>query len=165
VPRGFVLSQEPVPGTSVRGRRRISVVVSLGEEFSSVPELFGESQRSAEQLLRSAGLRIGPVTRAPSEDVGVGMVAGSDPGPESVLPRDAMVSLLISTGAGEQSFVMPDLIGRELGAIRRQLESLGFDVTAPGLSAGTIVAQRPAPGARITRATEILLQPSRRLIQ
>jgi len=165
VPRGFVLSQDPVPGTSVRGRRRVAVVVSLGEEFSSVPELFGESQRSAEQLLRSAGLRVGPVTRAPSEDVGVGMVAGSDPGPESVLPRDATVSLLISSGAGEQSFVMPELLGREVRAIRRQLESLGFRVLTPGSSAGTVVSQRPAPGARITRATEIVLQPSGRLIR
>jgi len=165
VPRGFVLSQDPGPGTSVRGRRRISVVVSLGEEFSSVPELFGESQRSAEQLLRSAGLRVGPVTRAPSEEVGVGMVAGSDPGPESVLPRDAVVSLLISSGAGEHSFVMPDLLGREPGAIRRQLESFGFRVLMPGSSAGTIVSQRPAPGARITRSTEIVLQPSGRLIR
>ena len=46
VPRGFILSQDPGPGTPVRGRKRISVIVSLGEEFSSVPELFGESQRS-----------------------------------------------------------------------------------------------------------------------
>lgn len=39
VPRGFVLSQDPAPGTAVRGRKRVSVVVSLGEEFSSVPEV------------------------------------------------------------------------------------------------------------------------------
>ena len=52
VPRGFILSQDPSAGTAVPGRKRVSVVVSLGEEFSSVPELFGESQRSAEGLLQ-----------------------------------------------------------------------------------------------------------------
>src|SRR5262245_16136124 len=31
-PRGFVLSQEPGAGTGVRGKKRISVVVGLGEE-------------------------------------------------------------------------------------------------------------------------------------
>ena len=50
-PRGFILSQDPPQGTPVRGHTRVSVTVSLGEEFSSVPELFGESRRSA-QLLR-----------------------------------------------------------------------------------------------------------------
>jgi serine/threonine-protein kinase len=165
VPRGFVLSQDPSPGTAVRGGRRVSVVVSLGEEFSSVPELFGESQRSAEQLLRSAGLRVGVITRAPSDDVGDGLVAGSDPGPEAVLPRDATVSLLISTGASEETFVMPDLMGREIGGVRRQLEAHGLKVTPAGSSVGTIVSQSPPPGSRITRMTPITLQATGRIIR
>jgi serine/threonine-protein kinase len=109
----------------------VSVVVILGEEFSSVPELSGESQRSAEQLIRGAGLRLGAIARAPSEDVGEGLVVGSDPGPESVLPQGSSVSLLISTGAGEESFVMPDLLGHEIAGVRRQLEGLGFRVLTP----------------------------------
>jgi serine/threonine-protein kinase len=167
VPRGFVLSQDPAPGTAVRGRRRVSVVVSLGEEFSSVPELFAESQRSAEQLLRSAGLRLGAITRAPSAEVGEGLVAGSDPPPESVLPQGSSVSLLISSGSGDRSFVMPELVGREVGGVRRQLEALGFRVLVPsgGPAVGTIVAQRPPAGSRITLATEIVLQASGRVIR
>ena len=167
VPRGFVLSQDPAPGTSVRGRRRVSVVVSLGEEFSSVPELFGESQRTAEHLVRSAGLQLGAITRAPSDQVGEGQVVGSDPGPESVLPQGSIVSLLVSTGAGEESYVMPDLHGREISGVRRQLEGLGFRVLAgPGERAiGTIVAQRPEAGSRIARTDPITLQASGRMIR
>ena len=165
VPRGFILSQDPTAGTPVRGRKRISVVLSLGEEFSSVPELFGESQRSAEQLLRSAGLRLGAITRAPSEDVGEGLVAGSDPGPESVLPQGGSVNLLLSSGSGEESEVMPDLLGREVGSVRRQLEALGFRVKAQGGSSGIVVGQRPPAGSRITRATEIDLQATGRMIR
>ena len=166
VPRGFVLSQDPAPGTSVRGRRRVSVVVSLGEEYSSVPEVFGESQRTAEQLVRSAGLQLGAITRAPSDQVGEGLIVGSDPGPETVLPQGSIVSLLVSTGAGEVSYVMPELLGREIAGVRRQLEALGFKVaTPPGSgSLGTIVAQRPAAGSRITRADAISLQASGRMI-
>jgi len=41
VPRGLVLQQDPAPQTVVRAGRRVSVVLSLGEEFSSVPRLFG----------------------------------------------------------------------------------------------------------------------------
>jgi beta-lactam-binding protein with PASTA domain len=99
--------------------------------------------------------------------VGEGLVVGSDPSPESVLPHGSPVNLLVSSGAGEESFVMPELVGREIGGVRRQLESLGFRVAAPPgtPSIGTVVAQRPVAGSRITRATEILLQATGRLIR
>ena len=167
VPRGFVLSQDPPSETPFRGVRRVSVVVSLGEEFSSVPELFGESVRTAAGLLSRAGLRLGTTTHAPSEDVGQGLIAATDPPAESVLPRDAAIGLLISNGGTEESFVMPDLLGKEIGGVRRQLESYGFRVFTPPAapSIGTIVYQDPAPGLRITRQTQILVQATGRLIR
>jgi eukaryotic-like serine/threonine-protein kinase len=166
VARGCVVDQDPAAGSRVRGSRRVSVVVSLGEEFSSVPALFGETQRSAEALLKSAGLRVGFVSRAPSDVVGEGLVAGSDPGPESVLPRDTPVHLLVSMGTSEESYVMPDLNGREIGGVRRQLEALGYKVVTPagGGAMGTIISQDPPPGSRITRATVIVLQATGRVI-
>jgi serine/threonine-protein kinase len=167
VPRGFVLGQDPSPGSTVRGHKRISVIVSLGEEFSSVPELSSESQRSAEQLLKSSGLRLGAIAHAPSENVGEGLVVTSDPGAESVLPQGSPVSILVSDGAGESAFVMPDLAGREIGSVRRQLESLGFRVGVPPGTPpiGAIVAQRPAAGSRIRFADPIDLQASGRMIR
>ncbi len=167
VPRGFVLSQDPEGGIGVRGRKRISVVVSLGEEFSSVPELFGESVRNARLLIERAGLRAGTIIHASSEEAGEGLVAGSDPGAETVLPRDTPVHLLVSTGPGQESFVMPDLLGREIAGVRRQLEALGFRVEMPpsAPAMGTIVSEDPAPGSRITRATVIQLQAAGRMIR
>ncbi|MBI1796826.1 MAG: PASTA domain-containing protein [Candidatus Eisenbacteria bacterium] len=167
VPRGFVLSQDPEAGTAVRGRKRVTVIVSLGEEFSSVPELFGESQRGARLLIDRAGLRVGAIVHAPSDEVGEGLVAGSDPGPEAVLPRDTPVHLLISTGPRQESYVMPDLAGHEIGGVRRQLEALGFHVITPpgGGERGTIAAQEPPAGSRITRETEIMLQATGRMIR
>jgi eukaryotic-like serine/threonine-protein kinase len=166
-PRGFVLSQEPAAGTGVRGNKRISVLVSLGEEFSSVPELFGESVRAARILIDRAGLRPGTTVRAPSDEVGEGLVAGSDPAAETVLPRDTPVHLLVSSGPGRESFVMPDLLGRELAGVRRQLDALGFrvEMIASAPSLGTIVSQGPPPGSRITRADVIRLQATGRMIR
>ena len=167
VPRGFILTQDPPAGTPVRGRTRVLVTVSLGEEFSSVPELFGESRRSAQLLLERAGLRLGAQTRAPSEDVGQDLVAGSDPPAESVLPRGTPVSLLVSTGAGPEEYVMPDLSGRELNGARRQLEAFGFRVQVPpgAPSVGGIVSQSPPPGARVTRDAPVVLQATGRVIR
>jgi beta-lactam-binding protein with PASTA domain len=167
VPSGFILSQDPPPDTPVRGRRRVTVLVSLGEEFSSVPELYGESLRGARLLVDRAGLAVGGITRAPSDDVGEGLVVASDPPAESVLPRNTPVSLLVSTGAGVEQFVMPELLGREIGSVRRQLEALGFRVLVPpaGATFGTIVFQEPAPGSRITRDAQIVLQATGRMIR
>ena len=167
VERGRIIVQEPAAGTPVRGRRRVSVTVSLGEEFSSVPELLGETRRGAELLLEHAGLRAGGVTRAPSDAVAEGLVAATDPPAESVLPRGGEVALLLSTGATEEVFVMPDLKGREIGRTRKQLEAQGFIVLSPpaGPSTGPIVGQDPPPGARLTRDRSITLQAAGRLIR
>lgn len=166
-PRGFIIDQDPVAGTTVRGRKRVSIVVSLGEEYSSVPELFGESVRAARMLLERAGLQPGSVVQAPSDEAGEGLVAGSDPGAEAVLQRNTPVHILVSTGPGPESYVMPDLLGREIGSVRRTLEAIGFRVERSGARTpvGTIVAQMPAPGARITRANVIQLTASGRFIR
>jgi eukaryotic-like serine/threonine-protein kinase len=167
VERGRIIVQDPAAGTPVRGRRRVSVTVSLGEEFSSVPELLGETRRGAELLLEHAGLRVGGVTRAPSDAVAEGQVAATDPQAESVLPRGSEVALLLSTGATEEVFVMPDLKGHEIGRTRKQLEAQGFVVLSPpaGPSTGPIVAQDPPPGSRLTRDRNITLQAAGRLIR
>ena len=167
VERGRIVVQDPAAGTPVRGHRRVSVTVSLGEEFSSVPELLGETRRGAELLLEHAGLRVSGVTRAPSDAVAEGLVAATDPPAESVLPRGGEVALLLSTGATEEVFVMPDLKGHEIGRTRKQLEAQGFVVLSPpaGPSTGPIVAQDPAPGARLTRDRNITLQAAGRLIR
>ena len=167
VPRGFVLTQDPPAGTPVRGRQRVLVTVSLGEEFSSVPELSGESRRSATVLLERAGLRVGAITRAPNDEVGADLVAGSDPPAESVLPRNTAVALLVSTGSGPEEYVMPDYTGREIGGVRRQLEAMGFRVVVPPAapSVGSIVAQAPPAGSRVTRDAQITLQATSRVIR
>ena len=160
VPRGLVLQQDPAPRTVVRPGRRVSVVLSLGQEFSSVPRLFGSSLRAARVLIERAGLTVGGITRAPSDEVGAELVAGTDPPAESVLPRSTPVSLLVSTGGAAESYVMPELLGRDLGAVRRQLEALGFRVVVAGGpgARGMVIFQDPAPGARVDRGTVIRLQ-------
>jgi beta-lactam-binding protein with PASTA domain len=160
VPRGLILQQDPPPQTPVRAGRRVLVVLSLGEEFSSVPALFGASLRGARILIERAGLTVGGITRVPSADVGEGLVAGTDPPAESVLPREAAVGLLVSTGSASESFVMPELLGRDLGVARRQLEAFGFRVLSPEGAGGRglVIFQTPAPGLRVDRSTVITMQ-------
>ncbi len=160
VPNGFILSQDPAQGTPVRGQRRVMVVVSMGEENSSVPDLAGVSRRTADVELARAGLVAGNVTRAPSDDVAEGMVMATDPPADALLSRGTSVALLISSGATDDGWVMPTLVGRDLAVVRRELEALGLRVRvregAP--AAASVVSQRPAPGERLTKDQEIELE-------
>lgn len=164
VPRGAILTQEPLANTPVRGGARVSVTVSLGQESSVVPALAGQTRRTAELIVQRAGLRVGSVTVVPSDEVPEGMVVASDPPAETVLANGASVALLVSMGPVDDTLVMPDLIGRELALLVRQLESQGFTVLAPA-GGGPIVSQDPPAGSRLTRDTPITLRAGRRVVR
>lgn len=159
VPRGFILAQDPIPETQVRVRRRVVVMVSLGEEFSTVPELVGASLRGATLALEHAGLGFSGTTRAPSDDVGEGMVVASDPPPDTVVPHNWPVGILLSSGPNEDSYVMPDLLGRDTETLQGQFAGLGFRVAVRGRrGSGPAIFQNPAPGSRLAAGAAVLLQ-------
>jgi serine/threonine-protein kinase len=160
VPRGFILAQDPRPGTPVRARRRVMVMVSMGEEFCAVPELVGSSLRGAALAIEHAGLGFAGTTRAPSSDVGEGMVVASDPSSDTVVPHNWPVAVLLSTGAADERYVMPDLLGRDAATLQGRLAALGFRVEIRGRrGSGPVIFQNPAPGSRIESGATVLIQP------
>ena len=167
VPRGFVIQQDPEPGRPVRAGRPVHVTMSLGEEFANVPELFGESLRSARLLIDRAGLRLGTLGRVVTSEVGPGLVVATEPPLGAVVPRGAVVNLLVCIPSEPEAYVMPDLVGRDALAAERDLEALGFRVetTGPGSNFARIETQDPAPGARVLRGQAIALGVAGRLIQ
>lgn len=167
VPKGFVISQDPEAGRGVKSGRRVSVVVSLGEEFASIPELFGESVRGARLLLARAGLRAGQITRVVTSEAGPGLIVATAPPSSAVVPRGTPVHLLVCAAGESDAYVMPDLVGRDAQAAQRDLEALGFrvDTNGPGSRFSRIAAQEPPPGARVLRGQGIVLTVAGRLIQ
>jgi serine/threonine-protein kinase len=167
VPKGFVLSQDPEAGRPVKRGRRVSVAVSLGEEFANIPELFGESTRGASLLLERAGLRPGPIARVITSEVGPGLIVATDPPFGAVVARGSAVSLLLCVASEPEAYVMPDLVGRDAEAAARDLEALGFHVQTfdPGSNFSRVEAQEPPPGARVARGQTIRLTVAGRLIQ
>jgi serine/threonine-protein kinase len=167
VPRGFVVSQDPEPGRYVKAGRRVAVVVSLGEEFANIPELFGESLRSARLLLDRAGLKVGGVGRVITSEVGSGLIVATEPTFGAVVPRGTAVQLLVCATPEPEAYVMPDLMGRDAQAAQRDLEALGFrvEVQGPGSRFARIAAQEPPPGARVARGQNIRITVAGRLIQ
>jgi beta-lactam-binding protein with PASTA domain len=160
VPRGFITAQDPGSGSVVKRGRRISVIVSLGAQGTSVPLLEGVTSRQAEILLEGAGLKLGRTAHAYTE-VGKDLVIASDPPGETVVEQETAVDLLVSLGPVPRSFVLPDFAGHDAGQVARALRDQGFAVTFRESDAkqrsGTVASQEPSPGRRVAPRDSIVL--------
>lgn len=161
VPRGFITAQDPAGGGVVKRGRRISVIVSLGAQGTSVPILENVGERQAEILLEGAGLKLGRSARAYSEQVSKDQVIASDPPGETVVEQETSVDLLVSLGPTPRSFVLPDLGGRDAAAAARDLRDAGFSVSlregGPRQKNGLVSTQDPPSGARVAPRDSIVL--------
>ncbi len=161
VPRGFIISQDPEAGGVVKRGRRISVIVSLGAQGTSVPLLEGVTARQAELLLEGAGLRAGRIAKVYTEDLSKDLVVASDPPGETLVEQGTVVNLLVSLGPRPQSYILPDLVGKSVADVARGLKEEGFLVSVREGGAkqkgGLISAQEPAPGHRVAPRDSIVL--------
>lgn len=161
VPRGFVISQDPASGETVKRGRRISVVVSLGAQGTSVPVVTGETVRQAQIVLESAGLKVGRVAHSWSEEMGRDLVLASDPPGETLVDQETPVNLLVSLGPPTRSYVLPDLRGQDPVVVARSLREEGFQVVlhpgGHGGRDGLVSEQDPPPGARVAGRDSIVL--------
>ena len=66
-----------------------------------VPDVLGQQQTQAEQTLRNANLMIGTTSEEPSQSIPEGAILLQDPPPNSVVPREFMVDLVVSSGPEE----------------------------------------------------------------
>ncbi|MGE5174726.1 MAG: PASTA domain-containing protein, partial [Hyphomicrobiales bacterium] len=162
VPRGFISLQDPASGSVVKRGRRISVIVSLGAQGTSVPVIDGNTVRQAEILLESAGLKQGKIARAYADDVGKDLVIASDPPGETLVQQETSVDLLVSLGPMPREYVLPDLTGKNAATVARGLRDDGFAViprdAAPGQAPpGVISEQVPPAGHRIAPRDSLTL--------
>ncbi len=153
VPAGAVVSQDQPAGKRVKVGRVIGVVVSLGPELITVPDVQRRSLVEARVMIDQARLRIGELREAYTEDVKGGFVISQDPQPGARLERGRPVNLVVSKGP--QIIEMPLLIGRSLADARRALQELGVTLrevtTVPSsdLEPGIVVDQNPPARTKI----------------
>jgi serine/threonine-protein kinase len=164
VPAGNVLTQDPLPGSSVRRQRSVRVWVSAGAHIARAPSLLGETQRSAEIRVSQEGLLIGTVSEIRSGLYPPDVIVAQDPPPTT---QTAEVRLLVNRGEDRATYVMPDLIGLNGDRAADVLRVRGFRVsitaqsTASSIPPGVIVRQAPAGGYQVHPGDAIALEVSR----
>lgn len=166
-PKDVVMSQAPVPGTHVRAGRTVSLIVSSGVTYATVPDLRYESSRNAGLQLNRLRLQLGKTSMVSNDDIPANHVVAQDPIPLTSVRQGTKVSLTLSKGPPSEVRV-PDMTGRSIDEARdiaaRSDVHLGQVVWTPfgpsGPPRGTVVRQKPDANKEIDPFDLVSLQVS-----
>lgn len=164
LPIDDVVRQSPPPGTHVKVGQMAQVVLSLGPQLANVPNLVDQSLPAARLQLLNSGLQLGEVSYVYSSGEPASLILQQDPLPGKTQIGSPRVSVLVSLGPRPQAYVMPHLEGSLASQVEKRLAAAGLPaptltpVADPMATAGTVVGQSPAPGARLDAKTAITLQ-------
>ena len=148
---GYIYKQSPVSGRTVREGQNVTLTVSLGTQYVTVPDLTNYVQADAEQQLKDLGVSV-LVTQAVDTTVASGAVIRTDPAAGSQVAAGSTVVVYISRPQVATTTKVPSLIGMSAGDARTLLvqNHLGLGSQSEQYSdqpVGTVISQDPAAGA------------------
>src|SRR6516225_6308706 len=125
MPAGQIVSQVPSPGEQVRRGWHVRVAESMGPQRVTIPDLSGDSERSAEINIRRRGLETGTMAVAGIPDATPDQVVAQSPPANATNVSAPKVSMLIAATPDKKSYVMPDLRGARSPMQRVRLKTWG----------------------------------------
>ena len=151
---GYIYKQSPVSGRTVREGQNVTLTLSLGTQYVTVPDLTNYVQADAEQQLKSLGVSV-LVTQAVDTSVASGAVIRTDPAAGTQVESGSTVVVYVSRPQVNTTAKVPALTGlKSVNDARSVLvqNKLGLGSTTEQYSdqpAGTIIGQSPAAGSTV----------------
>lgn len=130
VPEGFVISQDPIymeRFNKVKEGSEVKVVISKGQEKTTVPNVKGKEKDEAIQLLEEAKLEV-EVVEETSKTVKEGFVISQETEPNSEAFAGDKVIIHVSTGTGIKQVTVESVIGQTEATAKTTLNKLGLKV-------------------------------------
>ncbi len=164
LPVDTVVRQSPPPSMRVKTGQSAHVVLSLGPQKVTIPQLQDRSLRAAQVELLRGGMQLGEVSSAYLPGDVADTVMEQDPAPGNTEVTGPHVDLLVSLGPRPAAYVMPELTGLPIVEAQSKLGSAGLRLSkltpqpASDSAAGTVVGQTPARGQRVDSSSTIELQ-------
>lgn len=155
VPLGHVISQSPGAGEVVDHSSLVNLVVSLGREPVSAPNIEGKTADEARTALEGAGLIV-EASEQYSDTVPAGTVISQSTSDQFY--RGDTISLTISKGP--ELFEVPDVFGMSTDDAAAVLGDAGFQVAENRVLGGIfdrVRDQDPAAGTMVPRGTTITI--------
>jgi serine/threonine-protein kinase len=158
IPEGFITEQTPEPGKNIPAGSNIEVTISRGPEITYIltPNLIGLSLEDATQILEDYGLVRGSITREYSSTFKENSIMDQTPDFNERTEPGGSVNIIVSKG--EETVVIPNIIGRDFIEASNYLESLGLivqsskaPITEAGITSdpGKIIDVIPSPGSEV----------------
>ncbi len=157
IPKGFVISAKPAPGTKVRRDTTIDLVVSKGIETLALASYVGKIGEEALTELTEAGFDV-TVIYAFDEKIIPGGVVSQTPATGDI-PKGAKVELIVSKGSAFVTIPTKGIVGLKQEKARQILEGLGLVVKdkPSGTKNKTVINVSPKAGTKVKRGSTVTL--------
>jgi len=142
IPRGFIISQNPVAGTKMSPGTAVDLVVSKGPSLIVISDLSRKSPEDAIQILETLGFEYELIEEY-SEDVEIGLVSGTIPESGEIVTPDELIQVIVSLGI---KIEVPEVEGLVYEDAINILEELGLVATVTGDTNGVVRKQIPRKG-------------------
>jgi serine/threonine-protein kinase len=159
VPKGNVISTDPISGEDVRRGNSVILIVSKGKERYVIPsDLAGKDPAAATAELEALTLVVESTKEVYDEVIPVGKVVGTDPAGGTSVKRETQVTIQVSKGPAPVE--VPAIIGELLDDAKIALAELGLEAQVSEEKfddsvAGTILLTDPIPGTIVPKGTVV----------
>jgi beta-lactam-binding protein with PASTA domain len=162
-PLDVIIRQNPLPYTMVKKGRRIYLVISIGEKPIYMPNLIGSTLKDAEFRLKDQTLNLNQTIYEFSEFYPNGVVINQSVPAGDNVERNQKINITVSLGPPPSSQEVPNLVGKSMNYVRKELETLGIHLGQikyqyrPKLVPETVVAQSISAGTPVTKVDSIIV--------
>ena len=158
VQSGIVTHSDPDGGSSVHKSTNVQLYVSKGIDMKDVPNVVGKGQDEASRTLTDAGLALGAVTDAYSEDVPPGQVISQSVAAGTSMAHDSTVDVVLSKGREPRT--VPTLTGKGASAAKSSIEALGLvasptEAYSDTVPEGQVISQQTREGSTVYRGDSV----------
>ncbi len=162
-PKNHVTFQEPEPGSEIKKDRDVRIIISKGTRHILMPKLIALSQQQARMIMEENGISRGHLSRTFSADVEKDHIMVQVPAAGAMIPRGALVNLLVSMGPRLAELKMPDLSGLPLDTAVFRIEKTHLALGAiqsqfhKHKPRNIIIRQEPLAGYRVIENSPVHL--------
>ena len=162
VPEGYVISQDPtyIADYNVKEGSTVKVVISKGQEKTTVPKVVGMTRQEAVDALEEANLKA-EIVEETSRTVEEGYVISQEVEAESEAYAGDTIKIHVSTGTGIKQVTVQNVVGQTEADAKSTLEGQGLKVTVNYVEAtsndGKVTAQSVAGGTTVDEGTTVTL--------
>ena len=162
VPEGYVISQDPtyIADYNVKEGSTVKVVVSKGQEKTTVPKVVGMTREEAEDALEEANLKA-EIVEETSRTVEEGYVISQEVDANSEAYAGDTIKIHVSTGTGIRQVTVENVVGQTEANARTTLEGQGLKVNVNYVEStsndGRVTAQSVSAGTTVDEGTTVTL--------